>query len=150
MFTRFVAPCLWHPDMTQKEQDLAFQSREAHRNPNRGMRKGTKAQISAEKNRRSNARKTLQKELAYEPTEREVLVRVHQQKKAKSKLPRKPTRDPVSEFHIFSARLRAKHRGKQAALLLKSQASRLLGVKGAQMDYSDGSAIEADSDTDSV
>ncbi|KAJ7137645.1 hypothetical protein C8R46DRAFT_1047515 [Mycena filopes] len=76
----FVAPCLWHPDLSEAHQKLLSRARDAHRNPNVGMRKGTAAELKAQQTRRTTARKELRRELEREPTEAEIVVRARTNK----------------------------------------------------------------------
>ncbi|KAJ7136216.1 hypothetical protein C8R46DRAFT_1322379 [Mycena filopes] len=76
----FVAPCLWHPDLSEAHQKLLSRARDAHRNPNVGMRKGTAAELKAQQTRRTTARKELRRELEREPMEAEIVVRARTNK----------------------------------------------------------------------
>ncbi|KAJ7148723.1 hypothetical protein C8R43DRAFT_952411 [Mycena crocata] len=96
----FVAPCLWHPDLTEKRQQLVFSEKEAHRNPHLGIRKGTRKQVEAEKSARTAGRKELLEELGRPPTEDEVVKR--------------------------SSRLKARVVGAEGEKQLQTQASRTL------------------------
>ncbi|KAJ7429580.1 hypothetical protein FB451DRAFT_1200167 [Mycena latifolia] len=128
---KFVTPCLWHPDLTEEQQLLAAREKEAHRNPNKGIRKGTNAQIQKEKNLRASARKTLLDELGREPDEEEVVARVREDRKAKAASSRKGHSKPVAEaapFKIKSTQLRAKYNTPEDVSLLQTQVSRTLGL----------------------
>ncbi|KAJ7094470.1 hypothetical protein B0H15DRAFT_969065 [Mycena belliarum] len=72
----FVAPCLWHPDLTPQQQELAFRAKEAHRNPNIGMQKGTQREMVKEQSRCLKACKDLVNELGDEPTSQQMRERM--------------------------------------------------------------------------
>ncbi|KAJ7026897.1 hypothetical protein C8F04DRAFT_1190146 [Mycena alexandri] len=128
-YSSFVAPCLYHPDLTERQQELVLRARDAHRNPNVGMRK---------------VRKDLREELGREPTRSEISIRTREKKKAsKAKGKKRALAIEPPSFKIQSKRLQERYGGKAGALLLKSQASRLLGVKGAEIGD-----INIDSDVD--
>ncbi|KAJ7697045.1 hypothetical protein B0H17DRAFT_1130682 [Mycena rosella] len=78
---RFVALCLWHPDLIEKQQLLAYRCKEGHRNPNIGVKKGTLADVKKELAARSSARKELQLQLRHEPSTVEIASRVRSKKK---------------------------------------------------------------------
>ncbi|KAJ7022413.1 hypothetical protein C8F04DRAFT_1272653 [Mycena alexandri] len=143
-YSSFVAPCLYHPDLTERQQELVLRARDAHRNPNVGMRKGTSSQVKAEQKFRLRVRKDLREELGREPTRSEISIRTREKKKAsKAKGKERALAIEPPSFKIQSKRLKERYGGKAGALLLKSQASRLLGVKGAEIGD-----INVDSDVD--
>ncbi|KAJ7031307.1 hypothetical protein C8F04DRAFT_1262918 [Mycena alexandri] len=79
-----------------------------------------------------------------EPTRSEISIRTREKKKAsKAKGKKRALAIEPPSFKIQSKHLQERYGGKAGALLLKSQVSRLLGVKGAEIGD-----INVDSDVD--
>ncbi|KAJ7021651.1 hypothetical protein C8F04DRAFT_1195208 [Mycena alexandri] len=95
----------------------------------------TNSQVKAEQNFRSRVWKDLREELGREPIRSEISTWTREKKKAskaKGKKRALAIKRPPS-FKIQSKCLQERCGGKAGALLLKSQASRLLGVKGVEI-----------------
>ncbi|KAJ7016040.1 hypothetical protein C8F04DRAFT_1203682 [Mycena alexandri] len=95
-------------------------------------------EVKAEQNFRSRVRMDLGEELGREPIRSEISTRTREKKKGKKCA--LAIKWPPS-FKIQSKCLQERYRGKAGALLLRSQASRLLGVKRAEIGD-----IDVDSD----
>ncbi|KAJ7221902.1 hypothetical protein C8J57DRAFT_1253827 [Mycena rebaudengoi] len=113
--------------LSLRQQSLALSAVTSRRNPNKGFQRGILKIVDSEKTWRLKVKKEMQKEMGCEPTDAQLdreLRRLRKDKKRKADTP--PSE--ASPSPRKSARLGAKFEGEQGEELMKTQASRALGL----------------------